>query len=102
MKITNKVRLLKLGFDGLFSQPNEVRQGFTELLYEFEDEIEAYFEAHLPSQNKVYGISAIRELEHITDNIFKDPESPDRNTLSECLRRLSLAASFIPDEQQDI
>ena len=102
MKITNKVLLLKLAFRSLFDQRAEAHQMFTEAIYEFQDEIAEYFEAHLPEHNKTYGMGVITELKDITEQIFKNPDSPKRQELTECLGKLSIAAHFIPKDQQDL
>ena len=102
MNIINKVHLLKLAFAGLEHQRKEANQLFTDAIYEFEDEIGDYFKLHLPEVNQIYGNGIIVELKEITEEIFKDPNSPKKKELQECLGRLSIAAHFIPKEKQDV
>lgn len=102
MKITNKVLILKLAFRSLFDQRAEAHQMFTEAIYEFEDDIAEYFKEHLPERHQVYGAAVIAELKDITEHIFKNPDSPKKTELLECLGRLSIAAGFIPHDQQDL
>lgn len=102
MKISNKVKLLELAFDALFQQREEAIRNYTEMLFEFQDEIGDYFKAHLPEQNKIYGNGVLIELKDITEQIFKNVDSPKRKELPECLGRLSIAAHFIPQSEQDV
>lgn len=94
--------MLKLALDGLLYQRKEAHQDFTEVVYEFQDEIADYFREHLPEHNKIFGESAISGLKEITEELFTNSESPRVTELPEYIAKLSLAADFIPADQQDV
>jgi hypothetical protein len=101
MKIKEKVQVLWLAFDGLV-QRDPLNREHIESLYEFQNEIAEYFKKHLPKQDRIYGNGVIVELQDITDSIFKNPKTNKIKALPECLGRLLLAATFIPDSEQDV
>ena len=99
MKISSKARLLRLVFSGLDHQRAEAHHQQLDIIYEFLDEIGDYFKAHLPDINQIYGNGVITEMKHLTEELFKDRNSPARKQIDECIGRLTLAASFIPDKE---
>jgi hypothetical protein len=101
MKIGTRILLLKMAFDGLPCQNEKAHWDYTQALFDFEDEIGEYFEAHLPEQHKVFGKSVIVELKQITEEVFKNPASPRIKDWIEHWGKLSLAASFIPEDKRD-
>jgi hypothetical protein len=101
MRITNKVTLLRLAFEGLL-QRQPLHREHVEALYEFQDEIADYLKRNLPDHHQIYGAGVIAEMKDITEHIFKDAQSPRKSDLSECLGRLSLTANFVPKDKQNI
>ena len=94
MKISDKVILLWLAFDGLMSR-EQLNREHIQILFEYQEEIASYFETHLPDQHKIYGNAVVSELRDITDAIFKSPDHPKKNDLMVCLGKMVMVAGFI-------
>jgi hypothetical protein len=101
MTITNKVTILWMAFDGFF-QREPLEQTHIDALFQFEDEIAEYFKKHLPGQHEVYGNGNISHLKHVTEKLFKAPSPELKAEVYDLLIKLSLAASFIPNEKQEM
>jgi hypothetical protein len=101
MTITNKVTVLWLAFDGFF-QKDPLKQNEAEMLFQFEDEIAEYFKKHLPEQHQVYGNGNISHLKHITEKLFKSSNPELKAEIYALLIKVSLGASFIPDDKQEM
>lgn len=80
----------------------ELRREHTETIFEFEDEISNYLKKYLPPQNLVYGLGVISEVKLATEKVFKQSELPPQDEIQALMVRLALAASFIPEGNQDV
>jgi hypothetical protein len=101
MTIRHKVDVLWLAFDGFFLK-DPLQQNEAEALFQFEDEIAEYFEKHLPEQHQVNGNGNISHLKHTTEKLFKSANSELKAEISQLLIKVSLDASFIPEEKQEM
>ena len=101
MTIRDKVTVLWIAFDGFF-QKDPLMQNEAEALFQFEDEIAEYFKKHLPEQHQVYGNGNISHLKHTTEKLFKSANAELKAEIYELLIKISLGASFIPEEKQEM
>lgn len=101
MTIRNKVKVLRMAFDGFF-QRESLNQNDAEALFQFEDEIAEYFNKHLPKQNQIYGNGNISHLKHTTEKLFKAANPELKAEIDDLLIKVALGASWIPDEKQEM